>query len=269
VYIKSHKDLSGTKIVTDKPVSVFSGHGCGNVPNYLSFCDHLIEQIPPTALWGKVFYVAPLATRRSYTIKILAAHNSTTIDIYCNNTKGSYIIDDGYFINQTFTLQEYCTIHSNKVVIVAQFSHGYRDDGKFRYGDPMMTLVPSTASYFNNFVFSTIHNSPFQAFYNHYINIIVVTKYFQPEMIHLLSGGKNRSLEVMTWVPFKVNNITKAYGAQVAISKGVNQIFHNNPTALLTTITYGFTRHFVEGYGHPGGFYIPKLLSGNLQHAHK
>ena len=34
VYTKSLNDLkSGTKIVTNNPVSVFSGHQCGNVPH--------------------------------------------------------------------------------------------------------------------------------------------------------------------------------------------------------------------------------------------
>ena len=265
VFIKSHRDLSGTRIVTDKPVSVFSGHGCGNVPKHVSFCDHLIEQIPPTALWGKVFYVAPLASRRSYTIKVLAAHNSTDVETCCNATKSSYTIDSGDFINKTLTSQEYCTIHSSKVVMVVQFSHGYRDDGKFRYGDPLMTLVPSTTNYGNNFLFSTIRNAQVLPFYNHYINIIVLAKYFQPEMIHLINGNTNRSL-VTAWVPFEVNNITEAYGMQVAISKGVNKVIHRNLAALMTTIVYGFTRRYLEGYGHPGGFYIAKHLSGKLLH---
>ena len=73
IYIRSLEDLTGTKIITDKQISLFSGHQCGHVPYNIGNCDYMIEQIPPTALWGKVFYTAPLATRKSYTIKILAA----------------------------------------------------------------------------------------------------------------------------------------------------------------------------------------------------
>lgn len=79
VYIRSFDDLTGTKIIIDKPVSVFSGHGCGNVPWNIKYSNYLIEQIPPTALWGKVHYVAPLVNKTSYTIKILAAYNFTIL----------------------------------------------------------------------------------------------------------------------------------------------------------------------------------------------
>ena len=72
VYIATFTDLTGTKIITDKPASVFSGHECVLVPGSTAGCDHIVEQIPPTAVWGNVFYISPLLTRRSYTIKVLA-----------------------------------------------------------------------------------------------------------------------------------------------------------------------------------------------------
>ena len=55
MYIADDGDLSGTKIVTNKPVSVFSGHRCASVPNGYGNCGYLIEQIPPTTYWGKVY----------------------------------------------------------------------------------------------------------------------------------------------------------------------------------------------------------------------
>ena len=118
VYIGSVNDLSGTKIVTDRPVSVFSGHECGNVPSNVTACSHLIEQIPPTALWGKVYYVAPLANKISYTIKVLAAYHSTTVSIYCNNTGESYTINEGQVINRISLMNQYCAIYSNKKILV-------------------------------------------------------------------------------------------------------------------------------------------------------
>ena len=263
VYIGSLEDLSGTKIVTNKPVSVFSGHQCGNVPWDVAACSHLIEQIPPTALWGEVYYIVPLASKTSYTIKTLAAYNSTIINVYCNNTMESYTINEGEFINRISQTNEYCAIFSNKKVLVVQLKHGGDNDND--YGDPMMTLVPAANQYLNKFDFSTIRN-PVESGFNHYVNIIVKEQYYQPNMIYLIVGGVNRSLVTQQWVPIQVNNITEAYATQVNILEGVIQIFHTNPSAEMMTIVYGFNTH--DAYGHIGGLYIPtgyliidKLLS--------
>ena len=251
IYIGSLEDLSGTKIVTNKLVSVFSGHQCGNVPWEVRYCSHLIEQIPPTALWGKVFYIVPLASKSSYTVKTLAAYNSTIINVYCNNTMESYTINEGEFINRTSHTNEYCAIHSNKEVLVVQLNHGGEYDNN--YGDPMMTLVPATNQYLNKFDFSTIRN-PIESGFNHYVNIIVKEQYYQPNMIYLIARGVNRSLVTQQWVPIQVNNIIEAYATQVNILEGVTQIFHTDASAEMMTIVYGFNTN--DAYGHVGGLHL-------------
>ncbi|XP_065888958.1 uncharacterized protein [Dysidea avara] len=251
VLIKSLDDLTGTKIVTDKPVSVLSGHECGRVPNNVASCEHLIEQVPPTTLWGRAYYVAPLATRMSYTIKIVAAFNFTIIDFYCNNQRETYIIDDGKSFNKTLSLQEHCAIYSSKEILVVQFSHGQLDDDIT--GDPIMTLVPATNYYNNKFHFSTFQDpSPHNYRFVNFINIIVLAQYYQPDMIYLISGGVNRSLETQQWVPIMVNNVTEAYGVQVNITEGVAELAHHNTIASMYLLVYGWGHH--HSYGHPGGY---------------
>ena len=265
VYIGSPEDLSGTKIVTNKPVSVFSGHQCAEVPHHVGTCNYLIEQIPPTALWGKVFYITPLASKTSFTIKTLAAYNSTTIDVYCNNIMESYTINEAEFINRTQT-NEYCAIYSNKEVLVVQLSHGGQEDNG--NGDPMMTFVPDANLYLNKFDFSTIRNPiVYKSAFNHYVNIIVKEQYYQPNMIYLIAGGVDRSLDTQQWVPIEVNNITEAYATQVNISEGVTQIFHTDTSAQMMTIVYGFNAG--DAYGHIGGLHIPTgyLIIVKLQYA--
>ena len=248
LYIGSHEDLSGSKIITDKPVSVFSGHQCTNIPLGVCCCSHVIEQIPPTALWGKVYYTAPLASKRSYTIRTLAAYNFTIVNMYCNNTFESFALNEGGFINKTSQTNEYCAIYSNKEVMVVQFSHAGAEDNA--NGDPMMTLVPATNQYLSTFEFSTIRN-PLLSGYNHYVNIIVMEQYYQPNMIYLIAGGVNRSLATQQWVPIQVNNTIEAYATQVTIPEGVVQVFHTDSLAQMMTIVYGFARY--DGYGHIGG----------------
>ena len=208
VYIVTFTDLSGTKITTDKPVSVFSGQECVLIPGTVNGCDHIVEQIPPTVVWGKVFYILPLLTRGSYTIKILAAYNSTNVSFYCNDTLQFSTINEGESVVKTFTFEEYCAIHSSEVILIAQFSHGQGDDGI--NGDPSMILVLAKIHYVSKFSVSTIRN-PAISYYQHFMNIIVLAQYYHPHMIYLKVGSINQSLDVFTWAPIKVNNITEAY----------------------------------------------------------
>ena len=248
-YIRSSSytsDLTGTKIVTDKQVSVFSGHERAKVPWSTCCDDQLIEQVPPVTSWGRIFYTMPLATRRYYTIKILASQASTGIDVYCNNLKEFYAINEGQYYSRTLSQGEYCVIQSNKPVLVAQFSHG-RDQDSF--GDPMMVIIPDVLQFSNRFPVTTICN-PSRSGYRHYLNIIVLAQYYQPDMIYLISGGRNTSLNTQEWVSIKVGHTIEAYATQVTISEGVAEIIHANMDGLMTVTTYGFTSY--ESYGHPG-----------------
>ena len=255
VLIESLEDLTGTKITTDNEVSVFSGHQAGSVPFNLSNFDHLVEQIPSVTFWGNVHYIAPLNTRTSYTIRILAAYDFTSVIIYCNDTVEYCIIHERKFVTKILSSQDYCAVHSNKSVLIVQYSHGQNDD---RSGDSMMTLVPATIQYLNKLDFSTIRSS---SNYDHYVNIIVTAQYYQPSMMYLRTGGVNMSLESQDWVPIVVNNITEAYATQVTIDlEGAVHIIHLNSTALLTAIVYGFSS--TRAYGHPGGLNQNQVYSG-------
>ena len=264
VYIESLEDLTGTKVVTDKPISVFSGHECASVPYGTQTCDHLVEQIPPTILWGRVYYTAPLAKRQSYTIKILAAHDSTNVTVNCGSSLERYIINEREFFNKTMQSQKYCAINSNKIILVVQFSHGGCED--IGIGDPMMTLVPAINQYDHKFKFSTLvnHKHTFLNVYReHYVNIVVIAQYYQPDIIYLTTGKISKSLNTQQWVPITINNVTEVYITQVKITEGVIEVVHSNPAALMTTIVYGFSLY--HGYGHPGGLNFYKKISGYIK----
>src|SRR5688572_557928 len=67
-------DLSGTVISSSKPVAVFGGHQCANIPPTAVACDHVVEQIPKTDAWGESFVTVPLATRTGGdTFRVLAS----------------------------------------------------------------------------------------------------------------------------------------------------------------------------------------------------
>ena len=49
-------DLTGTIAISNNPVSFFSGHQCTNVPTHITYCDHLIQQLPDKSTWGTHFF---------------------------------------------------------------------------------------------------------------------------------------------------------------------------------------------------------------------
>jgi len=262
VYIRSHEDLTGTRVLTDKPVSLFSGHECANIPWNVAACDMIVEQIPPVTLWGRVFYIAPLATRTSYTLKIIAAHNFTDIQIYCNETMESHFLNLSMFVNITVVGHQYCAVHSNNRVLVVVFGHGQSDDSG--HGDPFMMLVPAVVQYTNWHTVSTTSNLPARNNpYTHYVNVIVLAQYYQPSMIYLMAGGVNRSLATQPWIRFLVNGTIEAFATQLNVSEGVSEVFHTNTSALMTTVVYGLVTD--ESYGHPGGVDYTRSDSGKLQ----
>lgn len=255
ILIESDEDLTGTKVVTNHQVSVFSGHQNSKLKSENS--NHLAEQIPSTNFWGKEHYTVPFGTK-SYTIKVLAAFNFTNVTFYCNSTiEKSYIINEGESKNLSYSDQEYCAVYSNETVLVAQFGHGQQKVLANIETGPIMTLVPATNQYLNKLDFSTLRNSDG---YKHYLNIVVMTEYYQPNLMFLIVNGENVSLESQDWVPIKVNNITKVYATRIAIREGVAQLFHLNTNASMTAIVYGFAER--KSYGHPAGL---KLIGKFLE----
>ena len=243
---RSH-DFTGIKIVSNKPLSIFSGHRCAYIPYSSGNCGYLIEQIPPTIYWGKVHYVAPLATRRTYTLKVVAAYDDTRVLIYCNNSLWSTdtLNEQNYFYT-TLQYQQYCAVYSNNDIMVAQFSGR---DGE----DPSMGLVSATSNYASRFQFpvSAFRYTTTSFYIPSFINIIVMAQYYQPDMIYLIRDGAKMSLNTHIWTPITVDNVAEAYATKVPVLPSVVEIFHTNEEALMTTMVYGIDQRM--GYIHPGG----------------
>ena len=238
-------DLSGTKIVANKPVSVFSGHRCAQVPDGYGNCGYLIEQIPPTIHWGNIHYTAPLATRRSYTLKVVVAQYNTKVIIYCNSSVRTYTLNEREYTYITLDNQEYCAVHSNREILITQFS------GK-NGEDPSMGLVSASKNFARKFKFfiSTFRYAT-NLYSPSFVNIIVMAEYYQPDKIYLIKDGVKRSLSTEIWTPITVKNVVEAYATKVAVLPGVVEIIHANKTALMSTMVYGNDQQ--AGYIHPGG----------------
>ena len=79
-------DLTGVRVVSNKPISFFSGQRCTNIPVGVGFCDFIVEQLPNTALWGSHFLTASLYGRTAPDIySVVSCAPSTIVQIHCSH----------------------------------------------------------------------------------------------------------------------------------------------------------------------------------------
>lgn len=132
----ANADMTGTLVTSDKPIAVFSGHLCANVPSDVGYCDYLVEQLPDVSLWGKTFHTSPFSGRTRYTLRVIASQDGTTFATVPAGLVGT--LNAGQFVDVVLTgAAEFV---SSNPVLMAQFMHGYADDSAWK-GDPSMVLV--------------------------------------------------------------------------------------------------------------------------------
>ena len=169
--IISPLDLTGTYVKSNKPIAMYSGVSCANVPVSVLFCDHLAVAVPPVASLGSEFLVTPiagLATKVGYIIRIMASKNDTEIS---TTAYGSVILNMGEFIEYNIQNSgQAMLINCSKPCLVAQYNKGETADG--HQTDPFMMIVTPFRAYTNRFIWETPPRGNGNSFVN-YVNIIV------------------------------------------------------------------------------------------------
>lgn len=137
---QANADMTGTVVIADKPVAVFGGHRCAEVPSNMGYCDYLVEQIPDVSLWGKTHHTVPFSGRARYTVRVMASQDGTS---FTSAPAGMpAMLNAGQFADVTLTgAGEFV---ASSPVLVAQFIRSYADDTTGK-GDPSMVLVTPTA----------------------------------------------------------------------------------------------------------------------------
>ena len=176
LFISSVDDLTSTHIMSDKPVSVFSGHECGNMPANISFYDHMIEQIPPISTWGTEFYTVPFLTRLRDMFKVISAQNDNRIMWICTECNGALIasaervlLTTGRAIEISILENHFCRFTSQFPVLLVQFSIGGEADNNY-LADPSMTVIPPVGQYRRSYRLDYFSG----LFMNNSINIILL-----------------------------------------------------------------------------------------------
>lgn len=175
LYIGSIDDLTGSRIASNKPIAVISGHECGTIPDNFNYCDQLLEQVPPTATWGRMFVTCPIAGRNAYDVfRVIAARDGSVVNISCTNDRPPEVLRLGKGVFSTFQVssESHCYVSSNQPVLLVQYSIVSSVDSVAE-GDPFMVIIPPVEQYRSSYDIVTLPTSLGEASESNYVNILL------------------------------------------------------------------------------------------------
>ena len=233
-------DITGTSIVSDKPLTVISGHECGFIPYNVGGCQHITEQIPPTVNWGQQFLLTPYSGKPVQYYKIIAAANHTTYNFTCGryNTSTHYLNTAGSSFTHSTSGSSYCSVSSDKPILVTQLGAGYQLGNT---GDPVISIVPSIDQYSQEIAFVSPNITGITS---HYINIATTTN-----QSTILVDGVALPL---TWnAIYDHKNNVIGYGTQLINSTSLDIPHILTSHTKFSTLVYGFGSF--KGYSYSAG----------------
>lgn len=160
------EDLTGTKITSTAPVSVFGGEQCANIPNEDYFaCDYVVEQNVPDDAWGTNFLTVPLKTRQKGDyFEMVADQNETEVKL--NGTVVATLNAGEHYSQEVEGESEWS---SSKPIELGQYANSSTYDDTT--GDPSMMIIPPYQQFETEYTVTTPVNSNTK--FENYINLVV------------------------------------------------------------------------------------------------
>ena len=243
-------DLSGTKIVSNYPLTVVSGHECANIPDTYEDCDPISTQVPPTINWGMQFLLTPLYSRANgQKFKIIASEENTNVAITCSNSSiSTTLISPGSFFEYDINHTDFCDLLCNQSCYVSELSFSRNYPGNIlNNGDPILMTVPPISQYPHSVTFTTLPDMPT----NFYSIAVPADSYYNGTVII------NGSLTTLNWTPIRdTNGVITGYGYNTTVY-GSSTISHSHPNGRIYVSAYGFSTG--GGYGYIAGILLQPI----------
>ena len=244
--------ITGTRVVTDKPIAFFSGNQCAQIIEGLDQgrLGHLIEHIPPTSTWG-TFFLGSTGVYNPDDIfyRILAARDKTAVTVNCNSSSSNpshHTITTGgtyhdFKINHGSLPNTLCVIEANNPVLVMEFLSIFGSFGCRSF----MSLLPPVDQYNNHYTLPAAVGNLYQ-----YVTISVLPQYFDQKKIYM-----DDSIVSKPWTSVKCSNGTLC-GYATTVSAG-RFLQHLDSDAKIGAILFGVGTSIA--YGCPAGFHVGSI----------
>jgi hypothetical protein len=151
-------DLTGTRVVSDKPVEVVAAHACSYVPYNITACDHLEEFNLPFDNLAKEYLVStPLVkapnmdpTSKARMVRVIATTDLTTLEYDPPQPGAPAALAKAGDYAEIQTDKDF-KITANFKIAVAEYMLGQEAGGNA--GDPAMTISVPTEQYRSSYSF--------------------------------------------------------------------------------------------------------------------
>ncbi|XP_056329790.1 IgGFc-binding protein [Danio aesculapii] len=137
VQIQSQGDLTGTRISSQLPIAVYSGHMC---TWWFSKCNHVYEQLLPVQGWGTQYLVAPLSIQTQFDSIYIQASQSTNITIQFGRTSLTNVLQRGLILEYKIQFPDGLNIMADSGIQVLFLFNGVRTSSGIIY-DPFLVNV--------------------------------------------------------------------------------------------------------------------------------
>ena len=242
-------DLSGTRIVSNKPLTVISGHECANVPQTAFDCEPIAVQIPPVKTWGTEFLVAGYAGRTSEQLNFGIVPSEENITLLSTCGQSTLLLLRTSFQYAVNSREPFCYFEFSKPVFLTQLASGRSTDG---LGDPAISIVSPIDQYINKIEFLLL---PTNEFPTSYISITVPPEHYDPAKI-LLDG---EMIDCYWMAIYNRTNDIVGYGCNVSMpadsstSPTQHSLSHSDSEGRFSATVYGFRPFPPQGYAYLTG----------------
>jgi len=251
-------DISGAHITSNHPIAYFSAHTYCNIEGG---GDNFFQQLPPVNTWGKKFMV-PVTNRELELIRIVAAHDNTTITqeggtiMPISGGQTSLTLNAGQWVELMITLaNKGCYIQADKPVQVCSYMVGIGYPGAVNNfgGDESLCLIPPVEQSLN-----TVLIAPFavSTLTSHFALIVTPTATKHNTTISI-GGAAATGLSGGTWYD---NTTSGRSFYNVPLTQSSDTYLITNKAGV---VVYGY------GFGNSISYYYPagsamRILDGSI-----
>lgn len=232
-YQFTSNEVTGTRVTSNRPIAVFSGNECVNIPSGQFACDHIAEQLPSTEDLSSEF-VLTQTTRTGAdgnVVRVVAASDNTVVT---RDGVALGTIDAGEFLE--FRQADGAILRTSRPALVAEYLIGQQLAGELT--DPAMSIIPGVDQWLDEYVFATPSGS--QAFDADFIDIVIETA----DLDTLLFDG---ALVDETLFSLITGTVYSRGRIDVSTNEGVLNLVAASPFLLLATGFQSADSYFTYG----------------------